>query len=182
VPSDHGVTPVPPGCPRCGAHARRGAQWCTLCYADLRPAPPRSRRAEPVLETVPPTPTTAPTPAPTTAPVPVVVAGRGKHARPGSTVEATVPQHSGAEQSGAEQSGTEQSGAGSGPPARTADEEALRSADAMLALLALEQTPPLPGLSGRLDSKGARVALTVGGMALVGLFFFLVMALLGTIV
>lgn len=26
-------------CPRCGAHVRADAPWCTLCYADLRPAP-----------------------------------------------------------------------------------------------------------------------------------------------
>ena len=27
-------------CPRCAALVRPGSQWCTLCYADLRPAPP----------------------------------------------------------------------------------------------------------------------------------------------
>jgi hypothetical protein len=26
-------------CPQCGALLRSGAQWCTLCYADLRPKP-----------------------------------------------------------------------------------------------------------------------------------------------
>jgi RNA polymerase subunit RPABC4/transcription elongation factor Spt4 len=26
-------------CPKCGALLRAGAQWCTLCYADLRPKP-----------------------------------------------------------------------------------------------------------------------------------------------
>jgi len=26
-------------CPKCGALLRSGAQWCTLCYADLRPKP-----------------------------------------------------------------------------------------------------------------------------------------------
>lgn len=26
-------------CPKCGAHVRSDAPWCTLCYADLRPAP-----------------------------------------------------------------------------------------------------------------------------------------------
>jgi RNA polymerase subunit RPABC4/transcription elongation factor Spt4 len=26
-------------CPRCAALVRPGSQWCTLCYADLRPAP-----------------------------------------------------------------------------------------------------------------------------------------------
>ena len=28
------------GCPSCGAALRPGAPWCTLCYADLRPARP----------------------------------------------------------------------------------------------------------------------------------------------
>jgi hypothetical protein len=26
-------------CPHCGAMLRAGAEWCTLCYADLRPKP-----------------------------------------------------------------------------------------------------------------------------------------------
>jgi hypothetical protein len=26
-------------CPHCGALLRAGAEWCTLCYADLRPKP-----------------------------------------------------------------------------------------------------------------------------------------------
>ncbi|MFN2626553.1 MAG: hypothetical protein ABR520_10785, partial [Mycobacteriales bacterium] len=28
-------------CPRCGAAVKTGAEWCTLCYADLRPPPRR---------------------------------------------------------------------------------------------------------------------------------------------
>lgn len=162
MPSDHGVTPVPPGCPRCGAHSRLNAQWCTLCYADLRPAPARSRRAAPVAVTVPPTPAEALTETPTSAPVSVTAAGRGKHARQGTTVEVSAPEP--------------------GLPTRTPDEEVLRRADAMLAQLAAEERKPLPGLMGRLDSKGARVAVTAGGMAVVALLLFLVMALLGTIV
>lgn len=27
-------------CPRCGGVVKAGAQWCGLCYADLRPPPP----------------------------------------------------------------------------------------------------------------------------------------------
>ncbi|HET9186686.1 MAG TPA: hypothetical protein VFN80_01925 [Acidothermaceae bacterium] len=34
-------------CPRCAALVRPGSQWCTLCYADLRPAPPREPVPEP---------------------------------------------------------------------------------------------------------------------------------------
>jgi hypothetical protein len=32
-------------CPSCAAAVRRGAEWCTLCYADLRPAPAVADRA-----------------------------------------------------------------------------------------------------------------------------------------
>ena len=39
-------------CPHCRASVRPGAPWCTLCHADLRPAPPAP---EPVALTVPPT-------------------------------------------------------------------------------------------------------------------------------
>lgn len=43
-------------CPSCAATLRPGAPWCTLCYADLRPAP--EPEPVPVLapEPVPPTP------------------------------------------------------------------------------------------------------------------------------
>jgi hypothetical protein len=33
-------------CPGCQALVRAGVSWCTLCYADLRPAPPRSAAPE----------------------------------------------------------------------------------------------------------------------------------------
>ena len=54
------VEPVPnaartAGCPSCGAMLRPDAPWCTLCYADLRPAP-----------------VVAPAPLPASAPVVIV--------------------------------------------------------------------------------------------------------------
>ncbi len=60
-------------CPGCGAGVRAGTHWCTLCYADLRPAPPPA--PEPVRAPVPvPVPVPEP-PAvdPLTAPLPVVL-------------------------------------------------------------------------------------------------------------
>jgi hypothetical protein len=38
---------APDRCPRCAALVRPGSQWCTLCYADLRPAPPPQLALEP---------------------------------------------------------------------------------------------------------------------------------------
>ena len=35
-------------CPRCGSTVRRGSDWCTLCFADLRPVPPPRVSPEPM--------------------------------------------------------------------------------------------------------------------------------------
>lgn len=48
-------------CPSCGASVRAGVDWCSLCYADLRPAPP-------------PPPPPPPPPAPEPVAVPVAAA------------------------------------------------------------------------------------------------------------
>jgi hypothetical protein len=48
-------------CPKCAAAVRKDADWCTLCYADLRPAP----APPPVIPAAPvaaPAPITAPSP------------------------------------------------------------------------------------------------------------------------
>ena|GEM_PF-978909 len=51
-------------CPHCGALLRSGAQWCTLCYADLRPKPEPEPVAvstrEPRYAAAAPDPSTAP--------------------------------------------------------------------------------------------------------------------------
>lgn len=36
-------------CPRCGAVVKPGADWCTLCYADLRPPPAPVVRPSPAV-------------------------------------------------------------------------------------------------------------------------------------
>jgi hypothetical protein len=65
------MTQVQTQCPQCGAPAR-GADWCTLCYADLRPPPP-------------------PPPVADEAGSPVAPASpRGKHARRAATDEEAV--------------------------------------------------------------------------------------------
>ncbi|HEU4912093.1 MAG TPA: hypothetical protein VFV76_09360 [Actinomycetes bacterium] len=68
-------------CPRCSAHVRAGSQWCTLCYADLRPAPAVPREPAPTPELAaasvePPGVETAADSEPEQMPV-----RRGKHAR-----------------------------------------------------------------------------------------------------
>jgi hypothetical protein len=69
-------------CPRCLAFVRAGSDWCTLCYTDLRPAPPTPEPAGSAPEPA----GSAPEPA-GSAPEPVADVGdhpvrpRGKHAR-----------------------------------------------------------------------------------------------------
>ena len=46
-------------CPACGASVLDGAPWCTLCYADLRPAAPAPSEP-PAPETVPAAPVLEP--------------------------------------------------------------------------------------------------------------------------
>jgi hypothetical protein len=56
-------------CPRCSAQVSAGSDWCTLCYADLRPAAP-----EPYAPVEPSRATEEP-------PAQQAVARRGKHAK-----------------------------------------------------------------------------------------------------
>lgn len=47
-------------CPACGAALRPGAPWCTLCYADLRPAPEPEPVPAPLTVSQPPAATDPP--------------------------------------------------------------------------------------------------------------------------
>ena len=135
-------------CPQCVALVRPGQPWCTLCHADLRPAP------EPVAEEPQAALPVALTSAALTSGVargvadpltdPLVVgsdAAGGKHARQASGALAREP-------STAE-----------GPP-RTGPSD--REIEAMLAQLAAQSDPPLGGLGQRFESRGAKVALAAG--------------------
>lgn len=138
-------------CPQCGALVRAGADWCTLCYADLRPAPDPAPEPEPAL----------PGPADLTVGVPEDegVAGqprRGRHARLDPAYD------------------------GSGAPT-DADPETGLSVDAMLALLAAENDQPLQGLTSRLDTTGSRVVAMVGGFVVVMVVIFALMYLVGSL-
>ncbi len=57
-------------CPTCGSALRPGQPWCTLCYADLRPAPEPA--PEPAREAAP-EPSPEPERAPVTLPAGLVV-------------------------------------------------------------------------------------------------------------
>jgi hypothetical protein len=144
-------------CPRCSAHVRTGSDWCTLCYADLRPAPPV---AEPV---------TAPEPEPLSTQVepvdlpvaetveavdlaPAAPVGRGKHAKRASTAALGAPP----------------------------EVEAL--ADQMLAELAATRSGDrLSSMVSALDEPGKKIGFIIGGVIGATCLLFIVMTILGAV-
>lgn len=66
-------------CPRCGSTVRHGSDWCTLCFADLRPVPPRRAAPDPLVVSARPP-----------AAMSTVMAGTTTSPAPATTVEADV--------------------------------------------------------------------------------------------
>ena len=144
-------------CPRCSAHVRTGSDWCTLCYADLRPAPPV---AEPVAAREP-EPLTAPV-EPVDLPVaetfeavdlaPAAPVGRGKHAKRASTARLGAPP----------------------------EVEAL--ADQMLAeLAATRSNDRLSSMVSALDEPGKKIGFIIGGVIGATCVLFIVLTILGAV-
>jgi hypothetical protein len=134
-------------CPQCVALVRPGQPWCTLCHADLRPAP------DPVVEepqaALPVTLTSAaltsgvPPVDPVTDPLPAAPDGSaGKHAR-----------HAG---------GSPEVAGAAAEATTTTTGPSEREIEAMLAQLAAQSDPTLGGLGKQFASPGAKVALAVG--------------------
>jgi hypothetical protein len=151
-------------CPACSAYVRAGSQWCTLCYADLRPKPDQA-----------PGSPTGPTPA-ETPPAAALVAGQdGEPLAP-------VPPAAPAPKRGKHAKQVADSPVFGQPTQVVAEAEIEAIADQMLAQLAVERENPLGSLSGIVDSKGKQVALMVGGAVVAMCLLFLLMALAGSFV
>jgi hypothetical protein len=143
-------------CPTCGAHARLDAEWCTLCYADLRPPAPEPEPAAP-LDAEPAAPLDAEpglTPSASDEASAAPSVPTGKHARRAASTTGEP---------------------GDDPRLAGVD------VDVMLSRLAAETPPALGPLAGRLDSKASRVAAVSAGVAVVGLVLLLVMTVLGSL-
>jgi hypothetical protein len=165
LPNPNSVSPTTSHdlrCPQCSAHTSPGADWCTLCFADLRPPPP----AEPV-----------PVPRPPVA-LPAVEAdrdpdettdqsdepggrGNGKHARAARTYSESL----------------------SLADDRPRDAASLAELDAraseMLAQLAADTQRPLGPIAARLDSTSAQAIAAGFGFLLLVVIALLVMTVLG---
>jgi hypothetical protein len=171
-------------CPRCAAHVPIGAQWCSLCYADLRPAP------EPVAEPVVPV-AAEPTPGLTTEPVAVgggidqggivgesvaVAVRHGRHSRsaaePASSNSAVTP------------APDEAVAAAFGTPTQSMEDARLEAISAeLLARLAAETRPStrLTRAFAMVDSTPKRVGLMLGGLTLISTVLFAVMTIFGSL-
>ena len=144
-------------CPRCSAHVRTGSDWCTLCYADLRPVPPVvepvvAREPEPLAAPVGPVDLPVAPAADAVDVAPATPVGRGKHAKKAPAK-------------------------GVGSPSEV---EAL--ANQMLAQLAMSESKnPLGPLAPHVDTPGKRVGVMVGGVVAVICLLVIIMAILGVV-
>lgn len=156
-------------CPQCSAHISPGADWCTLCFADLRVAP--APEAEIELE-APAEPVAIPEQAGEQSgeqsgeqageQAGEQPAGRhGKHARSATSYVNVMLD-------------------GKGTPHDPAEEAALEARAAeMLAMLAAQTSHPLGPVAARLSSTSSRVVAAVFGGVLLVVVVLLAMTLLG---
>jgi hypothetical protein len=146
-------------CPRCSATLRAGTEWCSLCYADLRPRE-ESAPAPANLDVRPASPKDAASPV-ERQPVPPVESPAGPQPSRRGGKHAKQPEF----------------GAVTAPT-----DEVERLADQLLAeLAATEGGSPLGAASGLVDSSGKRVALMVGGGLGILLLLFVLMAVAGAL-
>lgn len=151
-------------CPRCSAHLRAGSDWCSLCYADLRPAP-----AEP-----PPAPAAPPgeaVPACADAPSPSALPTDPSAAQHGTGEEAPRPRGKHARRASASDQ----------KAATSADDVEILARQLLAELAATEQKDPLGPLAGLVDTTPKKVGLMVGGAVGAMCVLFILMAVLGAL-
>lgn len=154
-------------CPQCSAHTSPGADWCTLCFADLRPPPAVEAVPEPAstVEAVPePPPTVEPDRGPEeTADQPDEPVGRrsGKHARAATTYDDALSLSAALPRDAASMAEFD---------ARAAE---------MLAQLAADTDRPLGPIAARLNSTSAQAVAAGFGILLLVVVALLVMTVLG---
>jgi hypothetical protein len=154
-------------CPSCAALVTPEAAWCSLCYHDLRPPAPEPDPA-PEADLVPVRLDALDALALQPAALAGAPARRGRHARP---EPAAGP-------------GLSHTAQPSGPEAQLSGLDAVAEAKAAELLAALKAqsalSPGVGSLVGRMGSTGAKVGVMVGGVVLVTVLTFALMALVGS--
>ena len=152
-------------CPRCSAHLRAGSDWCSLCFADLRPAP-------------------EPPPAPVAPPAPV----EPPEDAAADAALAALPTNSWAGQHGAAEATAPPRGkharrapASDAKATTRPDDVEVLAAQMLAELAASEQKNPLGPMAGLVDSTQKKVGLMVGGAVAAMCVMFIVMFLLGSL-
>jgi hypothetical protein len=171
-------------CPRCAALVRAEAAWCGLCHADLRPPP----APEPAPEPVGPART-----APEAAAAPAAPDAAGRRVDPDELLSLLVAA-GGSGASISPQATSRRRGRHARPEPEGADLASagfLPSPDASpvletgplagvdLSVLATPVADPVSAWSRRLQAPGAKVAVMVGGVAIVGVIGLLMLTLAG---
>lgn len=151
-------------CRQCGAPLRPDQDWCSLCYATVEAA------FDPLTAPLHQVETMA-APPDSSAVEDEVPAAPTSAARPPEP--ALLPVQSTDLQSGDLRAGDPIAG-----------DVAVSDVDVMLSMLAAEhrQSDPTAGLAERLEDRSTRIAVMVGGTALIGGVLFLVLTLLGALV
>jgi hypothetical protein len=166
-------------CPQCSAHVSPGADWCTLCFADLRvppvPAVPPVVEAEPAVE-----PASVVEQAGEQVGEPAE-GGRGKHARSATSPEETLREETSYDATTHDvTSYAEATSYVARTPRGEAESAALEArANEMLAILAAESSHPMGPLADRLESTSARVVAGIIGLVVLSVAGLLVMTVLG---
>jgi hypothetical protein len=161
-----------PRCPACGSLVRPGADWCSLCHADLRPAPERT--PEPALVDV--------------APVEAApVESHAVHAAPAGplavdAVQDEVSTAVGGPRRGRHARATVEEHASGASPADVALAQAGIDAGTVAAMLAADGSRPLASAADRIADRQHRLLAVVGGMAALTAVGFLVLYVFGSFV
>jgi hypothetical protein len=163
-----------------------GAQWCSLCYADLRPAP--KSVGEPVVPAA-----AQPTSGLTTEPVAVgggvdeggiigesvaVAIRHGRHSRSAAEPAAATT-------SAGTPARLDAAAAAFGTPTQSIEDARIEAISAeLLARLAAETRPStrLSRVFAMVDSTPKRVGLMLGGLTLISTVLFAVMSIFGSLI
>ena len=142
-------------CGECGAPLRPEQDWCSLCYATVKPVfDPLTAPLDDVIDvaaglSAPSEPEFAAAPEPASVPEP--------------TIDVALPED---------------------PPQPDEQKVEVSDVDVMLSMLAAEhrRAEPASGLAERLGDRSTRVAVMVGGTVIVGAVLFAVLTALGALV
>lgn len=151
-------------CPRCGALARPDAQWCTLCYADLRPPVPVAEPTPAASYAVPEI-TTAAVLDPLTAPLALL-----------DPAPEQPPSEQPSEQPPPETESV------SWPCSRCGSRVPLDAANCLRCGAPFLEGDAVPGrLTELTSSPGTKVLIMIGGAVVVGLVFFAILFLIASL-